>query len=88
VNGPFKGFFKNSAEAEFKSLAPDDRQRVRDTITDLCTNPYMLGFCKVCGTDLLRYRVGDYRILYEVDQEHREITIVAVRHRKEVYRKL
>jgi mRNA interferase RelE/StbE len=33
-----------------------------------------------------RVRVGDYRILYQIDDEAQTVTIVRVRHRREVYR--
>ena len=34
-----------------------------------------------------RIRVGDYRIVYEIDDDQREITVVRVAHRREVYRR-
>ena len=37
---------------------------------------------------LYRLRVGDYRIVYEVDTAALQITIHYVRHRREVYRRL
>ncbi|MDN7025455.1 hypothetical protein FGU65_11210 [Methanoculleus sp. FWC-SCC1] len=37
---------------------------------------------------LYRIRVGEYRIIYEVCHEQRQITIVSVRHRRTVYRGL
>jgi len=33
-----------------------------------------------------RLRVGDYRLLYEVNDTERTVTIVRVRHRRDVYR--
>ena len=35
---------------------------------------------------LLRIRVGDYRILYQVDDERRLVRIAAVGHRGDIYR--
>ena len=37
-------------------------------------------------TGISRYRYGDYRILYVMDFETHTVTILAVRHRREVYR--
>lgn len=34
-----------------------------------------------------RVRVGDYRILYEVDDEERSVVIWRIAHRREVYRR-
>ena len=33
-----------------------------------------------------RVRVGDYRIVYRIDQQKKTVTIVAIKHRKDVYR--
>ena len=32
-----------------------------------------------------KYRIGDYRVIYEVEQENKKIVIHVVGHRKEVY---
>jgi mRNA-degrading endonuclease RelE of RelBE toxin-antitoxin system len=31
-------------------------------------------------------RVGDYRVVYGIDQEHRQITVYTVGHRREIYK--
>ena len=41
---------------------------------------------KLRGRDDYRLRVGVYRVLYEIDDENRIITVFRVRHRREVYR--
>ena len=35
---------------------------------------------------MYRYRSGDYRVVYTIDLENREITILRVGHRKEIYK--
>jgi mRNA interferase RelE/StbE len=40
----------------------------------------------VGSTNIYRLRVGDYRIVYEMDQKAGEIVIIRVAHRKDVYR--
>lgn len=35
----------------------------------------------------MRIRVGDYRVLYDLDQDHQVISVLAVGHRREVYRR-
>lgn len=41
-----------------------------------------------CGThdDKYRIRQGDYRVLYEIDDDNKRVTIVRVAHRRGVYR--
>jgi mRNA interferase RelE/StbE len=58
-------------------------------IESLQSDPFPHGASKLSGAErLYRIRVGDYRIVYEVDTEAKQITIHHVRHRREVYRKL
>lgn len=49
-------------------------------------NPYPYGTKKLHGREGYRIRVGDYRILYVVDESNKCIEIFSVAHRKEVYR--
>ena len=52
----------------------------------LVTNPRPVGCKKLRGADdLWRIRVGDFRIVYRVDDRERAIEIAAVRNRKDVY---
>ncbi|MEK6652011.1 MAG: type II toxin-antitoxin system RelE/ParE family toxin [Nitrospirota bacterium] len=39
-----------------------------------------------CGGSRWRIRTGDYRILYEIDDESRLVKVYRVAHRREVYR--
>jgi mRNA interferase RelE/StbE len=57
-----------------------------EAVEQLAIEPLPNGAKKLQGSDYIyRIRVGDYRIVYELDAAGR-ITIVRVRHRKEVYR--
>lgn len=58
-------------------------------LRDLTADPFAVQAIKLSGAErLYRIRVGDYRIVYEVDQETMRITVHYVRHRPEVYRSL
>jgi mRNA interferase RelE/StbE len=58
-------------------------------IEKLKDEPLPHGAEKLEGAErLYRIRVGDYRIVYEVDTQAKEIMILYVRHRREVYRAL
>ena len=41
---------------------------------------------RMSGSDKYRLRVGDYRIVYRFDVGKREIYLVAIGHRREIYR--
>lgn len=61
--------------------------RILDRIDRLPANPNPPQSTKLQSAErLYRLRVGDYRIVYEVDREAEQITVHYVRHRRDVYR--
>ena len=77
---------KRSAEKELLALPEQIELRVTDAINALLENPFPHGFIKLTDRSECRVKVGDYRILYEVDTKARVIEVVAIQHRREVYR--
>ena len=70
-------------------LRGDLWSRVRDAILSLRDDPKPQGSLKLQGVaDAYRLRVGDYRIVYEVDDASQVVTIRRVKHRSEAYRGL
>jgi mRNA interferase RelE/StbE len=67
-------------------LKGDMHQRVREAIVGLATNPRPTGCMKLTGREGWRIRVGDYRILYTINDDARLVTVVDVGHRREIYR--
>jgi mRNA interferase RelE/StbE len=77
------------AERDVRRLPPAILRRVDARLQALTEQPRPPGVRPIEGTQGgLRMRVGDYRILYHVDDAERLITIVRVRHRRDVYRGL
>ncbi len=77
---------KRSAEKEVRELPKEVVRRVVDAITELGIQPRGPGSRKLAGAEGYRIRVGTYRILYTIDDSARLVTIVAVGHRREIYR--
>ncbi len=75
-----------SAEKEMDKLPSVVYNRISRRILSLETNPRPRGAKKLSNRQEYRLRVGDYRILYTVDDEDRVVTVFAVGHRREVYR--
>ena len=68
-------------------LPRKEQLRVRAAIDLLAEEPRPPGCVALSGEDsVYRVRVGDYRILYEVIDEHLVIQVVRVGHRRDVYR--
>jgi mRNA interferase RelE/StbE len=84
----YRLLIKASAAQELEGIGTKaDRQRIIDRIRDFATAPRPQGSEKLAGyADRFRVRQGSYRIIYLIDDEHREITIFKLGHRKEVYR--
>jgi mRNA interferase RelE/StbE len=78
---------KASAEREMASVPKAMRHTISQKILDLETNPRPQGCKKLSGRKEYRVRVGDYRVLYVVDDAATSIEIVAVGNRKDVYRR-
>jgi len=75
-----------SAVKELDGIPQEDLARVAARIQTLADTPRPPGCEKLSGQERYRVRQGDYRILYEVDDSRRTVTIVKVGHRREVYR--
>ncbi|MDD2717337.1 MAG: type II toxin-antitoxin system RelE/ParE family toxin [Candidatus Wallbacteria bacterium] len=64
--------------------------QIEKSFSQIGTDPFTRGVKKLKGSrkgqSILRYRSGNYRIIYQVDTEKKIIFILAVKHRKEAYR--
>ena len=79
--------FARSARKELEALPASVVARVFPRIEALADTPRPVGSRKLRGEkNLWRIRVGEYRVIYSVDDRRRLIDITAVRHRSEAYR--
>jgi mRNA interferase RelE/StbE len=77
---------RRSALKELDGVPTADLQRVMSRIRALETDPRPPGSEKLTGAEQYRLRQGVYRILYEIDDKRRVVTVVKIGHRREVYR--
>ena len=76
-----------SAERQRRQLHEHSRRRINEMILALEESPRPSSVVKLRGrTSQWRMRVGDYRIVYEIDDESRVVTILRIKHRREAYR--
>jgi mRNA interferase RelE/StbE len=81
--------FKPSVNKDLRRLPKSLVPRVMEKIEDLKSEPVPPQAVKIPVADrLYRLRVGDYRIVYEVEVKKKIITIHYVRNRSVVYRDL
>lgn len=83
----YKLAIKKSARKELDNLPDQIFLKVDKSILSLKENPFPYPQAKkLKGEDKCRLRIGDYRVVYSVDEDQKTITIYRVRHRKDVYR--
>ena len=81
--------WKRSAVKELRRLPKEVIKRVMAAVEGLAFDPVPPGVVKLHGTDhTFRLRVGEYRVVYIVEEAALRIEIVRVRHRSDVYRGL
>jgi mRNA interferase RelE/StbE len=74
------------AEKELEALDSVQYELVKKKIYGLADDPRPPGCRKLRDVEGWRIRAGDYRVVYEIDDSLRTITILRVGHRKEIYR--
>ena len=77
---------RRSAEKEMDRLPNRTFGRIAQALVKLESNPRPPGSKRLRGVEDYRLRVGQYRILYSVDDRERVVVISAVGHRRDVYR--
>lgn len=81
----YKIQIKKSAAKEIESLPREAISKILPKIGSLAENPRPMGCKKLSGDEKYRIRVGNYRVLYEIEDEIVTVFVVKVGHRKEVY---
>ena len=75
-----------SAQKQLGKIQSSDQERIINEIRALALNPRPFGSIKLRGRDAWRIRVGDYRIIYEIKDSMLVVFVVAIGHRREIYR--
>lgn len=84
----YRVLFKPSVEKALHRLPISVQIRIVAAVDGLQDNPRPPGAVKLTGEpDLWRIRVGDYRVIYSIDDERLIILVVRIAHRKDVYRR-
>lgn len=80
--------WKNSAEHDLRNIDHQQIPRVIKAVEALADTPFPSSARKLRGSErIYRIRVGDYRVIYQVDTELKIVIIYHLRHRKRAYRR-
>ena len=74
------------AQRELAQLPPEIYPRIRDAILRLSDSPRPPGCVKLAGRDGWRIRIGSYRVVYEIEDSERTVSVLHIGHRRDVYR--
>lgn len=84
----YKIVLVKSAVKELKNLPPKLHDRVIDHLRQLEGNPRLFGAEKLTAHEAYKLRVGSYRIVYQIDDNAKEVKVLMVEDRKQVYKRL
>ena len=76
------------ATRSLRGLETATRRRVVDKVRNLADDPRPPDCESVRGYPYFRVRVGDYRIVYDVQDDEVRVSIVLVGHRREIYQQM
>lgn len=74
---------------QLKKLSPDVQRIIIKKLDYFITTSNPLDFSSTLKDSILgsyRFRIGDYRVIFDVDQEEKTIIILILGHRREIYK--
>lgn len=75
------------AAKELRALARSDQERLARRIEGLALNPRPYGVRKLAGeNNLYRIRIGDFRVVYAIEDRRLVVMVIRIGHRREVAR--
>ena len=83
---PYSVLVSRGADRDFRRLPPDIKERIRAAMEALTDDPRRHAE-KLVVEGTYRVRVGNCRIVFRVDDTAREVLVVRIKHRREVYRR-
>lgn len=77
---------KHSAEKELERFPAKIQDRIIEHLISLTEEPRPSGVKKLRGREGYKIRVGNYRILYVIDNAEEKVEVFSIAHRKDAYR--
>jgi mRNA interferase RelE/StbE len=79
--------YDEEALQNLERLEKKIRKRIFEKITSIKENPFHY-FERLTGRSEYKLRVGDYRVVADIDEKTKRISILFIDHRKNIYKKL
>ncbi|MCI4626672.1 MAG: type II toxin-antitoxin system RelE/ParE family toxin [Candidatus Magnetoovum sp. WYHC-5] len=85
--GDYSITFAHSASKELKAFDESLISTILHKIEGLTKEPHPKGCIKIKGINhFWRIRIGDYRVIYSIDDQNKIVDVIAIRHRSKAYR--
>ena len=84
--GKYKIEVKKSAEKELGKIPKKELLKILEKIESLSDDPHPTGSIKLSNQDKYRVRMGNYRILYKIENYILTVFVIKIGHRKNIYR--
>lgn len=83
----YKVEYDQSVKDDLKSISKPDREKIRKAIEKkLAVNPIEFGKpLQYSLKGLRRLRVGDYRVVFSLEESKKIVFVVKIGHRKDIY---
>lgn len=82
----YKVLYKKTFEKDLRKIPDKIRKQIVKAIYSLSNDPRQSGVKKLRANDsLYRYRTGNYRIIYQIQDKELIIMFIATGHRKDIY---
>jgi len=73
-------------QKELAQLPKHEYERIKGAVLNLSQDPRPQGCKELTGREAWRIRVGDYRVIYEIDDAQQKLTVLHIGHRRDVYK--
>ena len=84
--GSYRVVIEARAERELRKLSTGARKKVSDAINNLGINSLPRSSRKMVGSAGYRLRVGNYRVIYEVEHKIVSVFIIKIGYRRDIYK--
>ncbi len=82
----YEVFIGRRRQKELEKIPRPFYDKIKEAILNLEINPRPAGVKKLTDRSAWRIRIGNYRVVYEIDDQSKIIIVIEIGHRKEVYR--
>ncbi|HEX3384104.1 MAG TPA: type II toxin-antitoxin system RelE/ParE family toxin [Mucilaginibacter sp.] len=82
---PYSLNFSRQALKDLEKINEPFYSNIKQSISDLTTNPRPHGYIKLKGRSGYRIRVGNYRVIYDIFDTLLVVDVITIGHRKDIY---